>query len=867
LYMNTKSILPDGRVCLTFVRPGPLKPGELLELVEDLPWDHNVKGSLPLSRVVVYTSNDETMTLNMFTFGFEKHAPFLLQDVGANILNYAERIQKGEFVHDKNHPQPSPYLEREPLLDYMKKCSFSYLSHLDKSNPRRFLKQRYMFSEVSGTEGMDLSIEEEFSDQYFDTTSNNNKKRHFWFDITVANSLPQVTLENATRILHLERFDVVRAHLDVVSDDSNGNVTMLRLCAVPRDDDKAQITVESLERNITGKLKRIKWLDPVTMDLVFDQYPWLGIPRGEIITAFVALTHAIMAKHHPVLYSKANIFETVTRKRYISHVSNIADLFLERFDPSHSQLSDDAFRSRTESLRDSIENSIEDSIAVELLNKMIDIVHHTLRTNIYLEDRYALGFRLDPRVMEMEETNEPTRELPYGVIFVHGRRFNGFHVRFRDIARGGLRIVTPQTTEQFALESARQYDECYSLAFAQQLKNKDIPEGGSKAVCLIAQSEFSDVGKKFITRKSVKAFTDSMLDLIVDSPETRKNVVDYLGKKEVLYLGPDEQVVPQDINWIVARAAKRGYDTPAAFMSSKPRAGINHKEFGVTSEGVNVYLEVALRRALGIDPKNSSFTIKMTGGPNGDLAGNEIKILLREYGENAKIVGMADHSGSAEDPDGLDHHELLRLVNNDLSIGEFDVARLGPNGKLYSSNTEEGIKMRNTMHFRVEADAFIPAGGRPNTIDGHNYKSFLKPDGTPSSPLIVEGANIFITPQARENLFKEAGVFIIKDSSANKCGVICSSYEISAAMLLDEEEFFNNKEVIVNQVVEKLRNLARMEAELLFNEYENYPGSLTSFSQIISNTINNTKDALIKALDNVSDDEVDSLLPLFRQVI
>ena len=67
-------------------------------------------------------------------------------------------------------------------------------------------------------------------------------------------------------------------------------------------------------------------------------------------------------------------------------------------------------------------------------------------------------------------------------------------------------------------------------------------------------------------------------------------------------------------------------------------------------------------------------------------------------------------------------------------------------------------------------------------------------------------------------------MFIIKDSSANKCGVICSSYEICAAMLLDEEEFFNNKEVIVNQVVEKLRNLARMEAELLFNEYENYPG-------------------------------------------
>lgn len=34
------------------------------------------------------------------------------------------------------------------------------------------------------------------------------------------------------------------------------------------------------------------------------------------------------------------------------------------------------------------------------------------------------------------------------------------------------------------------------------------------------------------------------------------------------------------------RASRRGYETPDAFMSSKPRSGINHKEFGVTSEGM-----------------------------------------------------------------------------------------------------------------------------------------------------------------------------------------------------------------------------------------------------------------------------------------
>jgi glutamate dehydrogenase len=76
--------------------------------------------------------------------------------------------------------------------------------------------------------------------------------------------------------------------------------------------------------------------------------------------------------------------------------------------------------------------------------------------------------------------------------------FNGYHVRFRDIARGGLRLVTPSTSEQYALESARHYDQCYGLALAQQLKNKDIPEGGSKAVVLIQSYGLSDAGKALV---------------------------------------------------------------------------------------------------------------------------------------------------------------------------------------------------------------------------------------------------------------------------------------------------------------------------------------------------------------------------------
>ena len=49
-------------------------------------------------------------------------------------------------------------------------------------------------------------------------------------------------------------------------------------------------------------------------------------------------------------------------------------------------------------------------------------------------------------------------------------------------------------------------------------------------------------------------------------------------------------------------------------------AGINHKEYGVTSEGINVYLDVALRNILDIDPRKKPFTIKITGGPDGDVS-------------------------------------------------------------------------------------------------------------------------------------------------------------------------------------------------------------------------------------------------------
>jgi glutamate dehydrogenase len=843
LYLNLKSHTHDGRLIYTFIRPGT-EPGTLLSMVEELPYLEDI----PLTRLHVFSSLDGSMSLNMFVYG---HKDFTARPIDSEpvqvILKLAKQVQEG------NHPriEPNPLFETSALQEYLKKCSDNYLNIVSRK-PERFLHQRLLFDSVSGTEGCEVRVEmASVDDEDYDQIG------HYWIDVAVANSMPQVSLEHLCRIMYLQKFDVARARLDVIDDGDNGSVTLLRVLAKPLDE--TTLVDEASFDLLMQEIKRSKWLDNTTMDLVFDKYPWLGVRRGEIITAMCSLMHPVLAKENPLVYSKANILHMVTKPRMIPHAAKIAELFLERFNPENPLKDETAFAERRRDIQAAIESDVEDSVTTGILNKMLDIVSHTLKTNIYMQNRYALGLRLDPRIM-----GDSYKELPYGILFAHGRRFNGYHVRFRDISRGGMRLVTPATVEQYTLESARHYDECYGLAFAQQLKNKDIPEGGSKAVNLIDTNDLTRASRDYVMRKAVKGFTDTILDLVVDTPETQECIVDYLGKKEVLYLGPDEQVIPEDINWIIQQAARRGYTTPAAFMSSKPRAGINHKEYGVTSEGVNVYLDVALRRILGKDPTKEPFTIKMTGGPDGDVGGNEIKILIREYGDNAKIVGIADHSGCAEDPEGLNHEELLRLFHEALCISNFNASKLGSKGVLHTVDTEEGVKARNSMHNRLEADAFIPCGGRPNTIDIANYKQFIKADGTPSSPLIVEGANLFVTAEARKALHDEAGVIIVKDSSANKGGVITSSYEICAAMLLSEDEFFEHKEQIVEEVLAKVRGLAKLEAELLFREGESYDGALPEVSQIISNSINAATDALSAALDTLSVEDREQLLPLFR---
>lgn len=79
----------------------------------------------------------------------------------------------------------------------------------------------------------------------------------------------------------------------------------------------------------------------------------------------------------------------------------------------------------------------------------------------------------------------------------------------------------------------------------------------------------------------------------------------------------------------------------------------------------------------------------------------------------------------------------------------------------------DGTDFRNGAHFRFKADLFVPCGGRPEAVNVSNVAALCDTEGKPHFKYIVEGANLFITQQARLHLEKRR-VVLFKDSSANK---------------------------------------------------------------------------------------------------
>jgi len=592
--------------------------------------------------------------------------------------------------------------------------------------------------------------------------------------------------------------------------------------------------------------------------------------EASLTNAFAAFCHTFLAHKEPDRFDESMVTTAFHSNPDIT--LRLIRLFKTRFDPDLTEREGLYEKERKEAL-EVIEgyntgHRYLDEVRRTIFRTCLFFIQRTLKTNFFVPEKHALAFRLDPEILGdlgTAFTSDLPQGRPFRITFFFSRHAVGYHIGFSDIARGGWRTIICKTPDECTTSTNSVFKEVYVLAHTQHLKNKDIYEGGSKLTVVLEAVGLDSPA--LVTQRLYKVqygILNAFLDLFVTEKGRAKhpNVVDYYGEDEPIELGPDENMSDAMIEFMARQSVKRGYVLGIGIMSSK-EIEINHKEYGVTSRGVMKFAEVAMKE-IGIDIRRDPFTVRLTGGPNGDVAGNSIRLLL-ERCPKAKVLSIVDGTAGLYDPEGAEKAELRRMVLKQ-DLDHFRPEALHPGGfmlfggkrrqdglrELYRKvirgdkraeetwiTVDEFYKEMDELVFTVSTDLFLPCGGRPETIDRSNWQRLLDSSGKPTLRVITEGANSFITPVARSDIQKK-GVIVLRDASANKCGVISSSYEIIANLLMTAKEFLAHKEAYVQDVLAILEKRAEEEAKLIFRRYREGNGKLfyTDISNAISEEIN-----------------------------
>lgn len=557
--------------------------------------------------------------------------------------------------------------------------------------------------------------------------------------------------------------------------------------------------------------------------------------------------------------------EAVNRKRIFEAVSNQAETVREIYALFAAKCSKgqsaEATAAQKQALLAKIFKSVNNERDALIMTSMVVFIDGIVKTNFFAPQKSALSFRLNPQFLNGTGL---VPVVPFGLFMVMGYEFHGFHLRFDDIARGGIRMIRSANDQIYTSNFETVFQENYGLAHTQQKKNKDIPEGGSKGTILLNPANQNNAELAF------QKYIAAMLDLLVEKP----GVYNGYGKEEILFFGPDEGTADY-MRWAAEYAGKRGYKYWKSVTTGKPPAigGIPHDLFGMTTRSVHQMVLGCLAKA-GL--KEENVTKFQTGGPDGDLGSNEI-LLSKD-----KTVAIVDGSGVAYDPKGLDRAELTRLAKARLTVNNFSKSKLGPGGfvvlitekdiRLPSGEVvENGRNFRDTFHLHplAQADFFVPCGGRPEAVNLGNVSKLFDERGKPKFKFVVEGANLFLTQDARMVLEK-AGVVLYKDASANKGGVTSSSMEVLAALSMDDAEFQKHMMVpgaeyppksyppfykkYVEEIQEKIVHNAALEFECIYQEHERTGKARCLLTDEVSEKINQLNHSIQRSAlwDNVA---------------
>ena len=487
---------------------------------------------------------------------------------------------------------------------------------------------------------------------------------------------------------------------------------------------------------------------------------------------------------------------------------HLVEFFNVSFDPNNG-LNDEQRNARREDLEAALVeelNKIPTLDADRYLRSLSKVIRAILRTNAYL-GREAFAIKVAPQQIDFAPLPRPKFE-----IFVYSPRVEGVHLRFGDVARGGLRWSDRR--DDFRTE-------VLGLVKAQMVKNAVIIPTGAKGGFYPKQLPDPAVDRDaWITegRESYKVFIRSLLDV------TDNLAVGTDGSETVVR---PEGVIARDENdyYLVVAADKgtaafsdtanaisleRGFWLGDAFASGGS-VGYDHKAMGITARGAWESVKRHFAE-LGHDAQTEAFTAVGLGDMSGDVFGPG---LLRA---TATRLGAAfDHRDIFLDPTpdaAVSFEERQRLYNLPRSSWQdYNRELISAGGGVYSrglksieitpevrevlgldeSVTELApaelisaiLKAPVDLIYNGGIGTYVKASTETNAQVGDKANDALRVNGKDLRARIVgEGGNLGFTQLGRIEAARN-GVLLNTDAIDNSAGVETSDREVNIKILVD----------------------------------------------------------------------------------
>ena len=439
-----------------------------------------------------------------------------------------------------------------------------------------------------------------------------------------------------------------------------------------------------------------------------------------------------------------------------------------------------------------------------ILRSFLSVICATLRTNAFqpqLRARQALSFKLDARAIPDLPLPKPKYE-----VWVCSPRVEGVHLRFGDVARGGLRWSDRR--EDFRTE-------ILGLVKAQEVKNAVIVPVGAKGGFVPANLPDPSTDRAAWMAEGQASYreylsalldiTDNLVDGVVVAPH---GIVRHDGDDPYLVVAADKGTATfSDLANAIAH--EYGFWLDDAFASGGS-IGYDHKVMGITAKGAWESVKRHFRE-LGLDTQSQEFTAVGIGDMSGDVFGNGMMLSPK-----LRLIAAFDHRDIFIDPNPdaaasfVERQRLFALPRS--SWADYDTALISAGGGVFSRAAKtisvspevrtalglvgngEGftpselidaiLRARVDLLWNGGIGTYIKARTQTNAEVGDKANDAIRINGEDLRCRVVgEGGNLGCTQLGRIEASR-AGVRINTDAVDNSAGVDTSDHEVNIKILL-----------------------------------------------------------------------------------